>query len=101
MAKKKGETDAEILARIRTVKAARKRNPLSNGHHVRLLQKLLGEYMKVGQTYSIGDIEVFIEKSGGRFTSAGPTMSYAVELGYFDRVGKGQYKVTGKKLEAS
>jgi hypothetical protein len=89
-------TDDEILARIRAKKAARKK---PGKHAFRpTLRKFLGK-MKVGRTYSIEDIEVFLVESGRSFTGAGGATTYGVREGYLERVGKGQYVVTGKRIE--
>jgi len=94
------ETDDEILARIRVKKAAQKKSPTHNRQSRKVLRKLL-EAMKADQTYSIGDIEVLTEKSGWRFDNAGNATTYGVREGYLDRVGGGQYRVTGKKMEGA
>jgi len=88
------ETRDEILARIKAKKAAQK--PAFHNH----LQRLL-KHMKASRTYSIEDIEVFFEMSGYSFTGAGPAMTYGVREGYLDRVGRGRYVVTGKKIEGA
>jgi hypothetical protein len=88
-------TDDAILARIRAKKEERFRN---NGHFRKVLRSISG-FLKPGQIYSIQNIEIFIEKSGGKFTSAGMATTYGVREGYLDRVGRGQYRVTGKKME--
>jgi len=62
-----------------------------------VLGKFLGQ-MEDGRTYSMEDIEVIIEKAGSKFTFAGPATTYAVREGYLNRVGKGRYVATGKKL---
>jgi len=92
-------TDDAILARIRAKKATRK--PHTGASWRNVLRKILGKYMKAGQIYPIGDIEVFIEKSGSSFTYAGPMTTYGVREGYLDRVGRGRYRVTGKKMEGA
>jgi hypothetical protein len=100
-------TDDEILARIKarkaerlkTRKAERQRSQLKSLQKV--LRKLLGECMKPGKVYPMEDIEVFVEKSGRSFANAAPAMTYGVRGGYLDRVGRGQYRVTGKKMEGA
>jgi hypothetical protein len=92
-------TDDAILARIRAKKAARSRNRnRSSGPFRKVLQKLLGKYMKAGGVYPMKDIEVFIEKTGKSFVWAGPVTTYGVREGYLDRVARGQYRVTGKPI---
>jgi len=86
-------TDDAIRKQIRSAKAARK-----NGHWQDTLRRIL-KHAKAGRTYSVEDIEVFIVKSGGKFPSAGGAITYAVREGYLNRVGRGQYLVTGKKME--
>jgi hypothetical protein len=88
-------TDDEILARIKAKKAARK--PRDHAYR-NVLRRFLGK-MKAGRVYSLEDIEVFIEVTGMKFTNAAPATSYAVREGYLNRVGKGRYVVTGKKIE--
>jgi hypothetical protein len=85
----------EIRARIRAKKAARKK---SIDHFRPALGRFLKK-MKVGRTYSIEDIEVFLVESGTSFTYAGPATTYGVRAGYLNRVGRGQYTATGKKIE--
>jgi hypothetical protein len=87
-------THEAIRQRIRAKKEERFRN---NGHLRKVLRSISG-FLKPSQIYTIQDIEVFIEEAGGKFTSAGMAMTYAVRGGYVNRVGKGQYTATGKPI---
>jgi hypothetical protein len=85
--------DDQILRRIAEAKKARKRSTVSNGHNIKVLRSVLGRFMRIGGVYPLTQIELFIEKAGLNYSSAGPATTYGVREGYLERVGKGQYKV--------
>jgi hypothetical protein len=92
------ETDDEIRARIRARKKARKQSPKSNSYNRKILRLFLGS-MELGKIYMLEDIEVIIEKTGNSSTGSGPATTYGVRDGYLERVGRSQYRATGKPLE--
>jgi len=93
--------DDDIREMIKAKKKARSQNRKhTNGHNIKVLRSILGPTatgspapMKVGKVYTLVEIEVFIEKAGGKYSSAGPATTYGKREGYLEWVGRGQCKV--------
>jgi hypothetical protein len=90
----------EALQRVKEKKAerSRRRDPNLHTYFRRVLRPILSA-IEPDQVYSTQEIRDFLAKSGERYTSAGPALTYGVREGYLERLCRGWYRLTGKKLE--
>jgi sRNA-binding protein len=84
-------SDDEIRQRIKARRAGYRKN---------FVRKLLGLIsLKLDEIYTTEDLQILIERTGRSYVNAMPLITYGVQAGYLDRVGRGQYRVTGKHVE--
>jgi hypothetical protein len=90
----------EVCQSIRARKDARSKRPCNrNGHAIKIGKMLLPEMLALPRRdYTNGELEVFVELAGGKYTSIGPTMTILVREGYVTRVSRGVYRATGKVI---